>query len=85
MPASNPACPRCNSNDRVHLTTPDYGYGYGAEFCCYNQSCSREGRFAFTSKTAEARAISDASRARSAANAAAYRRQNGGGGDANGS
>lgn len=70
---STPACPNCNSNAQVHLTTPDYGYGYGAEFACYNSACG--GRYTFASHTAEAREISDDARAQSAANAAAYRRE----------
>ena len=69
-----PNCPRCGRNDCVELTTPDYGFGYGAEFMCYRDNCkSRLGyEPRFTSSSPEAKAISDASRAQSAANAAAY-------------
>lgn len=65
-----PACPRCNSTN-VYLSTPDYGYGYGAEFAC---GCGCR----FADKSPEGRAISDASRGRSAANAQAYREKEGG-------
>jgi len=68
-------CPRCNG--KATLTTPDYGYGYGAEFACYNSACSREGRFTFASSEPDALAESDASRGASAANAAAYRASRG--------
>jgi hypothetical protein len=64
-------CPHCHTSDRVFLTTPDYGYGYGAEFGCY--ACSTYGR-RFTSRTEEAKQISDASRAESKRNAELARR-----------
>lgn len=28
-------CPRCKTSTHVRLQTPDYGFGYGAEFSCY--------------------------------------------------
>lgn len=62
-------CPHCQS-DNVQLTTPDYGYGHGAEFTCY--SCATYGR-RFASHAKEAKQISDASRALSKANAEAYK------------
>lgn len=69
------ACPRCNSSEKVYLTTPDHGFGFGTEFACSNEDCSREGRFLFVSHDAEALETSDASRAQSAENAEAYRHQ----------
>jgi hypothetical protein len=62
-------CPHCHTSTLVHLTTPDYGYGYGAEFGCY--ACSTYGR-RFTSHTEEAKQISDESRALSKANLEIY-------------
>lgn len=72
-----PSCPYCNSNRSVHLTSPDYGYGYGAEFACYG--CDVYGRrFSSNRLTGENQRValeaSASSRATSAANAAAYRK-----------
>ncbi len=64
-------CPRCGR--KASLVTPDYGYGYGAEFACY--TCSVYGA-RFTSSSHEARAESSAARGASAANAQAYRNTN---------
>ena len=59
-------CPKCNKP--VSINTPDYGFGYGTEYVCYN--CPKHGgRFTFTSKSKQAREESDASRALSAENA----------------
>lgn len=60
-------CPR--GHNGASLTTPDYGFGYGAEFACYQ--CDPYGR-RFASKSAEAMAESSASRGTSSANAQTY-------------
>lgn len=63
-------CPRCGN--KAELTTPDYGFGYGAEFSCY--SCSVYGA-RFTSSSPQALSESSAARSTSAANAASYKRE----------
>lgn len=71
-------CPRCKRSDRVNLTTADYDTGAGAEYTCYRQSCASPlgYEFRFAVNSAESRADSDAAKARSAGNAAAYKRSN---------
>ena len=61
---SNVKCPHCGTSDQVHMTSPDYGYPQhgGASFRCYR--CSPYG-CPFSSRSAEALAESDASRAAS--------------------
>ena len=58
-------CPRCGTAD-ASLTSPDYGQG--AEFTCY--ACATYG-YRFVSRSREALAASDASKAASAENASA--------------
>ena len=64
-------CPRCG-HVGCYLTTPDYGYGYGAEYACF--SCNPYGhRFSTNQLPADERAAavshSNESRALSRANA----------------
>lgn len=62
-------CPHCG--EEASLLTPDYGYGYGAEFRCYNYLCpggTGDG-CRFASSSPEAKQASDESRASSWANA----------------
>lgn len=72
-----PKCPWCGSEASVNLKTPDYGYGYGAEFACY--ACFYDGR-RFTThdldevEAAVGRNASSESRAVSRANALAMRK-----------
>ncbi|MFA4971541.1 MAG: hypothetical protein WC683_02930 [bacterium] len=69
-------CIWCGS-ERVGLTTPDYGFGYGAEYECYDCPIGRNGYRRFSVKSPEARAESRASLALSASNVAAMRRKAG--------
>lgn len=61
-------CPRCGT--KVALTTPDYGYGKGAEFVCYG--CDVYG-WRFLDKSKEAQDVSAEARAISFANAKEYK------------
>lgn len=49
-------CPKCKSAKDVHITTPDFGYGYGVEFACY--ACDR---FVFVDRSEAAQEESRAS------------------------
>jgi hypothetical protein len=65
-------CPRCGAT--AYLINADYGYGHGAEYKCYQHREFLDG-YRFVSHSAEALAESDASRARSRANADVMRRK----------
>jgi len=59
-------CPRCGAT--AYLINADYGYGHGAEYKCYHHREFLDG-YRFVSRSAEAKAESDAARALSRANA----------------
>ena len=70
-----PKCPLCD--DEMDLSTPDYGYGYGAEYCCH---CNGARRTYSTNRMSpeerkEGLEKSSASRALSKANAEKYRKE----------
>jgi hypothetical protein len=61
-------CPECGAE--ATLTSPDYGFGYGAEFRCTAGARNHGSNdYRFVDKTPAGRAESDAARARSAAEA----------------
>jgi hypothetical protein len=74
--SSNVKCPWCGTTNNC-LRTPDYGFGYGAEFECHTCPVGQGGYRRFISHSPEAKVASGASLALSASNAAAIRGKGG--------
>lgn len=67
-------CPQCKSSAHVSLKTPDYGFGYGAEFSCsgcdiYGYRFTTQDRRLTAAESRAGLADSAAARSLSAANA----------------